>query len=74
MTVPAFAEIVAAWRGLPSAKRDLFGIMVVNIVLQGNIWSEQYITKDQPEDLAVLDEGVRGCAECSEDKLLTTPT
>lgn len=49
-------------------------MLVVDMVLQGFISGEAYIVGEQPEDLAVLDEDVRGNAKCAEDELLTTLT
>lgn len=74
MTIPGIRDVAAAWHGLPSAKRDLIGIMVIDMVLQGFVSGDQYIANGQPEDLAVLDEEVRGTAKCAEDELLTTLT
>ncbi|ACS42379.1 hypothetical protein [Methylorubrum extorquens] len=74
MTIPTIADVTAAWHSLSSEKRDFIGIMVVDMVLQGFISGESYIAGGQPEDLAVLDENVRGNAKCAEDELLTTLT
>jgi len=74
MTIPTITDVTAAWHGLPPAKRDLIGVMVVDMVLQGFISGEAYIVGEQPEDLAVLDEEIRGNAKCAEDELLTTLT
>ena len=74
MTIPSITDVVAAWHGLPPAKRDLIGVIVVDMVLQGFISGEAYIVGEQPEDLAVLDEDIRGSAKCAEDELLTTLT
>lgn len=74
MMIPTITDVTAAWHGLPPAKRDLIGIMVVDMVLQGFISGEAYIVGEQPEDLAVLDEEIRGSAKCAEDELLTTLT
>lgn len=74
MTIPTITDVVAAWHGLPPQKRDLIGIMVVDMVLQGFISGDQYIANGQPEDLALLDEDIRGSAKCAEDELLTTIT
>ncbi|MBB2963773.1 hypothetical protein [Methylobacterium sp. R2-1] len=74
MTIPSISDVVAAWHGLPPAKRDLIGNMVVDMVLQGFISGEAYIVGGQPEDLAVLDEDVRGNAKYAEDELLTALT
>ena len=40
MTIPSITDVVAAWHGLPLAKRDFIGIMVVDMVLQGFISGE----------------------------------
>lgn len=74
MTIPSISDVSAAWHGLPPAKRDLIGVMVVDMVLQGFISGDHYIANGQPEDLAVLDEEIRGNAKCAEDELLTTLT
>lgn len=74
MTIPSITDVVAAWRSLPAAKRDLIGVIVVDMVLQGFVSGEAYIAGGQPEDLAVLDEDIRGNAKCAEDELLTTLT
>jgi hypothetical protein len=74
MTIPSIIDVAAAWHGLPPAKRDLIGVIVVDMVLQGFISGEAYIVGEQPEDLAVLDEDIRGNAKCAEDELLTTLT
>lgn len=72
MTIPDISEVAAAWHGLPAEKRDLIGILVVDMALQGFVSGEAYIVGGQPEDLAVRDEDVRGTAKCAEDELLTT--
>ena len=74
MTIPSIIDVAAAWHGLPPAKRNLIGVIVVDMVLQGFISGEAYIVGEQPEDLAVLDEDIRGNAKCAEDELLTTLT
>lgn len=74
MTIPSIIDVVSAWHGLLPAKRDRIGILVVDMVLQGFISGEAYIVGEQPEDLAVFDEDIRGNAKCAEDELLTTLT
>ncbi|APX83983.1 hypothetical protein BV511_04160 [Methylorubrum extorquens] len=74
MTIPTIADVTAAWHSLPSEKRDFIGILVVDMVLQGFISGEAYIVGEQPDDLAVVDEDIRGRAKCAEDELITTVT
>ncbi|UMY16635.1 hypothetical protein MMB17_18400 [Methylobacterium organophilum] len=72
--IPDIVDIVAGWRSLTPQMRERIGVMVVDMVLQGFISGEAYIASGQPEDLAVLDEEIRGNAKCAEDELLTTLT